>query len=297
MRLGLGEGGVVAAGSADQRPAGAAAAGRQQVAAAFAVEEGRARTGRRRGRRPRRRRRCLSAPGPDSTRSSSGPALIVSLPKPPAKRTLPIDSSEPFHPEAVVARAEVGHQPAARAVGRTGDGRRAAAARARSPGRSPAPFLAVTPKVCARFVEGDDELVAATAADHLQAGAAARRRVELDVGGAARRRLLAAGAGPPFRALAAVGALAAFEDVGAAAADQVVVAEPTRRSRSPAGCRSGCRGRPSLRGSRSRRACRGRRRGPDAAAARPRRRCPCRPRRAVAKEAMSPLPAPPDMRS
>ena len=40
--LGLGEGGVVAAGAADDRAAGAAAARRQQVAAAFAVEEGRA---------------------------------------------------------------------------------------------------------------------------------------------------------------------------------------------------------------------------------------------------------------
>src|SRR4029077_4746488 len=42
MGLGLGKGGVVAAGAADQGAAGAAAAGRQQVAVAFAVEEGRA---------------------------------------------------------------------------------------------------------------------------------------------------------------------------------------------------------------------------------------------------------------
>ena len=67
-------------------------------------------------------------------------------------------------------------------------------------------------------------MVGTAAADDLQAGAAAGSRIELDVGGGLRGLFLAAGDRAPLGAFAAIAALAAVERVGTAAADEMVVA-------------------------------------------------------------------------
>src|SRR3954447_15226244 len=221
MGLGLGEGGVVAAGAADQRPTGAAASGRQQVAVAFAVEEGR--TGQAAGEtvggfasiyvvRPR--------PRLDKVVLGAGVDRVVA--EPAGEADAADRQQRADHPQAVAAGAEVSHQPARRPVGGAGDSggitRRVLAARAdREAG------FGGDAEGLADFVEGDEELVAAATADHLQPGAAAGGRGERDVGARFRRRFLAAGGGASFRADAAVAALAAVERVGTAAADEVVV--------------------------------------------------------------------------
>ena len=193
MGLGLGEGGVVAAGAADQRAAGAAAARRQQVAAAFAVEVGRAgeaadqpvgagaavevvgagartRSGRPRGRRGSCRCRGRRRRGRSSTAASEPSTRRLSLPGP---RSAISQRAGPSAGQIDLLRVAAGGPPAA------------GADRDR-------PWRAVTPKLV-RFgvVEGDGEVVGAGAADDLQPAAAAGSRVEADVGGALRRRFRA----------------------------------------------------------------------------------------------------------
>ena len=154
---------------------------------------------------------------------SSGPPLIVSLPKPPAKPHAADRLERAFDHQAVVAGTEVGHQPPPGAVGRAGHRRRAVrgvpAARA-----DRHPLFRGDAEGLAGVVVGDDELVAATAADDLQASAAAGRRVEFHVSARFRRLFLAARGGPAFRPLATVAPLAAVDRVAAAAAAEVIVA-------------------------------------------------------------------------
>ena len=181
MRLGLGEGGVVAAGAADQRAAGAAAAGRQQVAAAFAVEEGRA------GQAADQAVGAVAAvelvgAGAGLDQVVLGAAVDRVVAEAAGEADAADRHQRAFDPQAVVAGAEVGHQPARRdrSAGQETCVRRCR--RVRAAGADRQPLLRGDAEGLGRFVEGDDELVAAAAADHLQAGAAAGRRVELDVG-------------------------------------------------------------------------------------------------------------------
>src|SRR6476620_322469 len=108
-----------------------------------------------------------------------------------------------FDAEAVVAGAEVRHQPARRPVRRAGDDL-GIVRRVRAAFADRQPRFGADAEGLGRFVVGDDELVRADATDHLQPGAAARGRVELDVGAALRRRFLAAGGGVTFGPFAAV---------------------------------------------------------------------------------------------
>ena len=193
MGLGLGEGGVVAAGAADQRAAGAAAAGRQQVAVAFAVEVGRARQA--------ADQAVGAVAAVELVRARAGLDQVVlgaGFDRVVAEAAGEADAADRL--AAILrpggCRCRGRGRPSASAPGRsagqeTGCG--SLPGRASSRGRSPAPFARVTLKVWLGFVEGDDELVAAAAADDLQPGAAAGGRVELDVGGGFRRRFLAAG--------------------------------------------------------------------------------------------------------
>ena len=295
--LGLGEGGVVAAGAADERAAGAAAAGRQQVAVASAVEEGRA------------GQAADQAVGAGAAVELVGAGagldqvvLGAALDRVVAEAAGEADAADrgqrAFDPQAVVAGAEVGHQPAAgpSAGQETWVGLLPGGC---SRGRSRAPCAAVTPKVSVAGVEGDDEVVAAAAADDLQAAAAARRRVELDVGGGFRRPLPCRRRSVrPLAPSQPSLALAAVERVGAAAADAawsspgppsiaLACLLPIRVSRKAEPSRLSKPEEPVVAVAA----------GLVLRAARPRRRRPCRPPTSVAKEAMSPPPAPPSMRS
>src|SRR3954464_8762351 len=121
MGRGLGEGVSVAPGAADQRPAGAAASGRQQVAVAFAVEEGR------------------TGQAADETVGAVAPIYVVRpwprldevvlgagvdrvVAEPAGEANAADRQQRADHPQAVVAGAEVSHQPAGWTVGGAGDG-------------------------------------------------------------------------------------------------------------------------------------------------------------------------------
>ena len=215
-------------------------------------------------------------------------------------RTKPTSFSEPLTREAVVAGAEVGHQPAGRAVERADDllRRVGAPARCSQPGPAASALAALDRERArvARFV-GDGEVVGAGAADDLHAAAAAGASVELHVGDAS-----GGASGPqevvrPCAPLAAVGALAAVERVAPAAAEQRVVARAAvdlvRRRLSPISVSR------KAEPSRSSKSKSWSWPSPRATWARSEAQtpAPCRRRHAVAKEAMSCFPAPPAMRS
>ncbi len=153
MRLGLGEGGVVAARAADQGTAGAAAAGGEQVAVGTAVEEGRAGEAADQAVGAGAAVELVGAgAGLDQVVLGAGVDLVV------AEAAGEADAADrqhrAFDPQAVVAGAEVGHQPAARAIRRAGDLLRAVRrARAARPDRQR--FLRRHPERVARFIEGD----------------------------------------------------------------------------------------------------------------------------------------------
>ena len=115
VRLGLGEGGVVAAGPADDRAAGAAAAGGEQVAVGAAVEVGRA------------GQAADQAVGAGAAVEVVGAeagldqvvlgAAVDRVVAEPAGEPDVLDRGQrAFDAEVVVAGAEVGHQPAGRAA-------------------------------------------------------------------------------------------------------------------------------------------------------------------------------------
>src|ERR1700761_8009677 len=246
--LGLGEGSVVFARPAVERPARAAAARRQQVAAAFAVEVGRAWEA---ADQPVGAVAAVDVVGAgaglDQVFLGAAVDRVVAFAAIDADEVDRFEAA--FDGQFVVAGAEVGHHPARRperraghllgvalgagaafargerrlggdregAGGRrcVGDGRRfTRLRRAFRPGRDFFRFA---------FGVGDGELVGPAAADDLQATAARRVGVEGHVGGAGRGRFLAAG-DQRRAALAAVGALAAVQGVAPAAADDRVVA-------------------------------------------------------------------------
>ncbi len=231
MRLGLGEGGVVAAGAADQGAAGAAAAGRQQVAVAFAVEEGRAGQAADQAVGAGAAVELVGAgAGLDQVVLGAGVDLVVAAAAGEAE--LPTASSEPWTrslsapgPRSAISQRPgppAGQETVVLCLARTlsvAGGKTQPGPAASEPDRGDA-------EGARGFVEGDPEVVAAAAADDLQAGAATRARVEFYVGGAPRRFFLAAGDRGALRTFAAVAALAAVERVGSAAAGQMVVAGP-----------------------------------------------------------------------
>ena len=222
VRLGLGEGGVVAAGAADDGAAGAAAARRQQVAVAFAIEVGRA------GQAADQAVGAIAAvelvgaaAGLDQVVLGAGVDRVVA--EAAGEADAPQRLSEPSTRSLSLPgpRSAISQRPGPSAGQETWF---ATPGGRLQPAPIASPPAALTPKVLGRLVEGDGELVAAGAADDLQAAPAARRGIELDVGRAFRRPFLAAGDGAPLGALAAVGPLAAVDAVAAAAADQPVVA-------------------------------------------------------------------------
>src|ERR1044072_6309365 len=215
--LGLGEGGVVAALAADDGAAGTAAAGCQQVAVAFAVEEGRAWQA---ADQPIGAVTAIEAVGAraglDQVVLGTAADRVVALAAGDAHVLGALERA--LDHQAVVAGAEVGHQPASRG-GVTGDLGRGGAVAA---GADRDAVAGADAEGRSHLVEGDDELVVAGAADDREPGAAAAGAVELDVGGGLRRRFLAAGGGAPLGARAAVYALAADQLVDpAGAADRV----------------------------------------------------------------------------
>src|SRR3954465_6958667 len=122
MGLGLGEGGIVAAGAADQCPAGAATAGGKEVAVAFAVEEGRPGQPADEAVRPIASVYVIGAwAGLDQVVLGAGMDRVVAE---AAGETDAADGQQRAdHPPAVRAGAEVDHQPASRSAGRAGDSR------------------------------------------------------------------------------------------------------------------------------------------------------------------------------
>ncbi len=224
MGLGLGEGGVVAAGATDQGAAGAAASGRQQVAAGAAVEVGRAGQA---ADQPVRAAFAVDpvAAGPGLDQVFLGPAVDDVVAGPAARRTKSTAASEPSTrrlslpgPRSAISQRAGPFDRAERLL-RVAAGRSAASGAecdrpwSRRRRRSPIP------------VEGDRrDMVGAAAADDLQAAAAAADPVEFDVGAGLRRRFGAAGDGAPLRPATAVAALTAVEFVAAAATSKRVVA-------------------------------------------------------------------------
>ena len=93
MRLRLGEGGVVAARAADQRPPGAAAPRREQVPVGPAVEEGRAGDA---ADQPVRAGAAVEAVGAEAGLDQVvlGPPFDRVVAEPPARRTKPTAASE-----------------------------------------------------------------------------------------------------------------------------------------------------------------------------------------------------------
>ena len=223
MGLGLGEGGVVAAFAADQGAAGAAAARRHQVAVAFAVEVGRPGQAADQpvgavaavelvGAGAGLEQVVLGAAFDDVVAFAAGDAHVLRA------------GERAFDPQAVVAGAEVGGQPAGGAL-RFADDLLGVAADVVAARSDRDPLGRADAEGVRGFVEGDrGEDVVAAAADDLQPSPAPLGAVELHVGGGLRRSFLAAGGGVALGALAGVAALAADQFVGAAAADERVVA-------------------------------------------------------------------------
>ena len=181
-----------------------------------------------------------------------------------------------FGAKAVVAGAEVDHQPASRAVESAFDLLRPAR-RVHAAGADGEPRRRLHRQRFGRLVEGGTDVIGSRAAHHLHAAAAVRRLVDLDVSAALRRRFGSAAGRAPRRAATAVGALPAVDRVVPAAAEDRVVSRATLDFvRAAVADQRVAEGR-ALRGPRIRRACRGRRRALRACAARPRCRCPCRP--------------------
>ena len=287
--LGLGEGGVVAAGAADQGAAGAAASRGQQVVAGAAVEVG--------GARQAADQPVFAFSAVDVVAARAGldqvvlRAAVDGVVAGAAGDADVLDRRQgALDPEAVVAGAEFGHQPAGGAADGAGDlaevggvGVFAAFADGDRPG-------VVDPEGPGAFVEGDRDVVGAAAADELEAAASARGGVELRVGAAG--GLFGAAGDADRPALASVAPLAPVELVLAAAADDVVVAGTADdRVVPPVADQGVVEGRAfealeavelvvavAVRPV-------GRQRGPDAGVA--------LPPTSVAKEAMSPLPEPP----
>ena len=186
--LGLGEGGVVAAGAADDRAAGAAAAGGEQVAVGAAVEEGRA------------RQAADQAVGAGAAVELVGAGagldqvvLGAAVDRVVAEAAGDADVLRP--PPASLrrggCRCRDRGRPSASAPGRRRRSRPGRSLTRVQPGPIAMPLAALMPKVDVGFVEGDGEVVVAAAADDLQAAASAGVAVEFDVGGGLRRRFRA----------------------------------------------------------------------------------------------------------
>ncbi len=170
MRLGLREGGVVAAGTADQGPSGAAAAGRQQVAAGAAVEVGRA----------RKAADQAIVTGAAIDPVSAGAGLDQVVLGTAVDHVIAIAAVDPHE----VDGAEAAFDPS-----RSLPGPRSAISQRAGPSDRAADLVGVAGRMYAafagreasrrgdaeapaRFVVGDGEVVGASAADELQAGAA-----------------------------------------------------------------------------------------------------------------------------
>ena len=225
VRLGLGEGGVVAAGPADDRAAGAAAARRQQVAVRTSIEIGRA------GQAADQAVGAVAAvelvgaeAGLDQVVLGAAPDRVVAESAGEAGAADRLQRA--FDQQRVVRRDRGRPSASGRGLppGRKPGWRRPAAGGSR--GRSPSRLGRVTAKVSVASSKATMKSSRPAAADDLQPGPATRRGVELDVGRGFRRPFLAAGGGPSLGALAAVAALATVDRVAPAAAGQLVVARP-----------------------------------------------------------------------